>query len=315
MRMPTPPLPPLTVVVVSYNTRADLLHCLSSLRAHAPAACEIVVVDNASDDGSAAAVRAGFPGVRVLEAGQNLGFSRANNLALRQATTPYALILNSDAEVLGGSVEALLRVIDARPDVGIVGPKTRDTDGTLQVSFGPALGLLREWTQRRLVRAVAKRDAHALERLAELTCREHEPDWVSGSCMLARVEALRKVGYFDERFFLYEEDVDLCVRVRAVGWRVLFTPEAEITHHQGRSVEHVATRARLEYERSHLLYYRKHKGVFTALVLAGFMALRACGDWLLAVGPGPDRRVRRRHATQRLRITWHDPRRSQPCAL
>ncbi len=147
------------------------------------------------------------------------------------------LFLNPDAEVTPGRGRGPRSgVLDGRPDVGAAGPRTRSADGTIQVSTGPDLTLASEWAQRRLVRGVARRDQRALAEAEARHAREHEPDWVSGACLLARREALEAVGGFDERFFLYEEDADLCRRLRVAGWRVVFTPAAEVRHRLGHSM-------------------------------------------------------------------------------
>lgn len=276
--------PVVSVVVVSYNTRERLIGCLAAVEGRVSLPHEVIVVDNASADGSAAAVRARFPGASVLENTENVGFARANNQGLRRAAAPYALILNSDAEVGVGCVEALAAVLDTRADVGIVGPRTRFADGRIQVSFGPMLTPRAEWRQRRLVRGVRAGDPAALERAEALAAVEHEPAWVSGSCLLARRRAVDQVGLFDEGFFLYEEDVDLCVRVRAAGWRVVFTPAAEAVHHLGSSMARSAA-AGLEYHRSHLLFYKKHHGWGPRLALRAALAARAASGWLAARGP------------------------------
>jgi len=258
--------PAVSAVVVSYNTRDLLLECLHSLQAVTPP-IETIVVDNASADGSADAVRRRFPAARLVASEDNLGFAKANNIGIRAARAPYVLILNSDAAVRPGSIETLRSILDSRPDVGIIGPRTVGADGTIQISFGPDLTPWNEWRQRRRVHAVKARDPAAL-RLAEAAASaEHEPAWVSGSCLMARRDLLERLGGFDEGFFLYEEDVDLCVRARKAGARVLFTPRAEIVHHLGRSMESASARARDEYRRSHLRFYQKHNGPLLTLLL------------------------------------------------
>ena len=260
------------VVVVSWNSAPDLPACLQSLAAltlHA----EVVVVDNASTDGSAEAARATLPSATVIEGGENLGFARASNRGWRATTAPFVLFLNPDAMLEPGAVEALMALLETRADVGIVGPATRNADGTPQVSFGPDLTPLSEWRQRRLVRGVRARDPEVLRAVEATMAHEHEPDWVSGSCLLARRTVLERLSGFDERFFLYEEDVDLCVRARQSGFRVVFTPTARVTHGLGRSMEKAPLRARLEYDRSHLLYYRKHRGWLATLGLRFFLLL------------------------------------------
>ena len=262
------------VVIVSWNSRDDLQACLQSLAA-VSLPLEVVVVDNASSDGSADAARAKAPQAMVIDAGENLGFARASNRGWRASLAPYVLFLNPDALVTPGAVEALQAVLENRPDVGIVGPRTRNTDGTPQVSFGPDLTPLREWRQGRLVRRVRARDPRALRWLEDATSREIEPAWVSGSCLLTRRTLLETLGGFDEAFFLYEEDVDLCLRARQAGARVVFTPEAWVIHRLGRSMEQAGARARIEYDRSHLHFYRKHHGRLLAGLLRLQLAVRA----------------------------------------
>jgi GT2 family glycosyltransferase len=294
-------IPRVSAIVVSYNTRDDLQRSLEALRAHAGVSLETIVVDNASTDGTAEAVRARFPDVHLIGNTANLGFSRANNLGLRAARGELVLVVNSDCEVRPGAVAALVAVLEARPDVAIVGPRTVGTDGAPQVSFGPSLTPLAEWRQGRLVRGVKAGDADALRRAAALAGEEREPDWVSASCFLARKSALDAVGGFDESFFLYEEDVDLCLRVRRAGGRVLYTPRAEVVHHLGRSMERAPERARLEYHRSHLRFYAKHNSVAERLALRAWMAGRATWGWLRA-GPGTAGRERREEESTILRL-------------
>jgi GT2 family glycosyltransferase len=299
---PDPAVPRVTAVVVSYNTLEELRWCLASLRAHAAVRCEVVVVDNASADGSADAVENEFPEARLIRNRKNVGFSCANNQALREARAAYVLILNSDAELTPGALPALAALLDARPRLAAVGPRTLSADGTVQASFGPALTPLAEWRQRRLVRGVKRRDPVALAEVAARAGVEHEPEWLSGSCLLARKAALDSIGGFDEGFFLYEEDVDLCLRLRRAGWNILFTPAAAVVHHLGRSTQADPARARLEYHRSHLRFYRKHHGPALTAALRAFIGAGAARGWLLSLGPGPARRERRRHHQEVLRL-------------
>jgi hypothetical protein len=283
--------PRLAVVVVSFEARDTLLAGLLALREQASFPLELVVVDNASTDGSADAVRARHPEAVVLANGDNVGFARACNQGWRATRAPHVLFLNPDAEVTPGALETLVGLLENRPEVGAAGPRTRASDGTIQVSTGPDLTPLAEFRQRRLVLGVARREARALARAEALHAREHEPAWVSGSCLVARRTALEAVGGFDERFFLYEEDADLCRRLREAGWRVVFTPAADVRHHLGRSMSKAPRRARLEYHRSHLLYYRKHNGPLSRAALRTHLAARGFAGWLAASvsGDGPRR--------------------------
>jgi GT2 family glycosyltransferase len=291
-----------SVVIVSFNTRPHLLRCLSSLEQYVSVPVETIVVDNGSEDGSVAAVRSAHPTVRVVENGANLGFAAACNRGLRESVAPYRLLLNSDAEVRPGALEALAAVLDERADVGIVGPRTVEPDGAPQVSFGPDLTPLSEWRQRRRVRALRQRRPEAIQEVQASCAHEQEPAWVSGACLLARASALEAVGGLDERFFLYEEDVDLCLRVRAAGWRILYTPRAVVVHHLGRSMEKIPDRWRLEYDRSHIRFYAKHRGRGTTALLRLYLAGASAAGWIAALGPGPARRARRRERAAALRI-------------
>jgi N-acetylglucosaminyl-diphospho-decaprenol L-rhamnosyltransferase len=283
--------PRLAVVIVSFEGRDTLLAGLDALRTRASFPLEIVVVDNASTDESAAAVRARHPDALVIANAENVGFARACNQGWRASRAPHVLFLNPDAEVAPGAVEALVSLLEERPEVGAAGPRTRGTDGTIQVSTGPDLTPLAEFRHRRLVLGVARREAQALAEAEVLHAREHEPAWVSGSCLVARRAALEEVGGFDEGFFLYEEDADLCRRLREAGWGIVFTPEAEVRHHLGRSMSKAPRRARLEYHRSHRLYYRRHNGPLSRAVLRVILAGRGCVEWLAAsvAGDAPGR--------------------------
>jgi len=265
--------PRVAAVVVSYETRDTLLEGLAALASEPDAS--VVVVDNASSDGSAAAVRERFPGVTLVANPTNVGFARACNQGARATRAPLLLFLNPDATLAPGSLRALSAILESRPRVGIVGPRTRSANGDIQVSTGPDLSLVSELGQRRLVRGVARRDPAILAEAERLHAVEREVDWVSGACLMIRREAFDAVSGFDERFFLYEEDADLCRRAREAGWQVLFSPAALARHALGRSMARSPERARLEYHRSHLLYYRKHCGLLQRALLRALVAARA----------------------------------------
>ncbi len=290
------PVARVAVVLVSYNTRDDLVAALGGLYAHVRLPLEVFVVDNASQDGSAEAVRAAFPQVELIANARNVGFGAANNQALRLARAPYVLLLNPDALVRPGLVEALLARLDSDARLGAIAPLTRHADGTPQVSFGPDLGLVAEWRQRRLVAGVQRREPRALARAEALTQREHSPDWLSAACLLLRADALRAVGGFDEDYFLYEEDADLCLRLRRAGFGLLHVPAVEVVHASGRSTGQAPARTRLAYQRSHLLYYRKHRGALEVLGLRLLLAVEALAGLSAGHGPGADPAERHAYA-------------------
>jgi len=239
----------LSIIIVSFNARADLERCLESLRAAPPAvAHEIIVVDNGSTDGSVDAARR-FPGVRVIEAGANLGFARANNIGIRESTGVNLLLLNSDTVLSSGSIDRLLDELDRDSSVAVVGPRLVDGDGRAELSFGRMIGPLNELRQKRLARSAA---------VEQLTRRRQYPDWVSGACLLVRRMDAAAAGGLDERFFMYTEDVDFCAAVRALGRRILFTPDVEVVHLRGRSAASAPAATRDHYRRSQIAFYEKH---------------------------------------------------------
>ncbi len=246
----------LSIIIVSFNARVDLERCLQSLHDTPPIRShEIIVVDNASHDGSADAARR-WPGVQVIEADSNLGFSRGNNIGIRASRGEYLLLLNSDTVVPAGAIDALLAILDRHTDVAVVGPRLVDGTGGPELSFGRMVGPFAELRQKRLARG----DVDALTR------REHYPDWVSGACLLVRRAEAEAVGLLDERFTMYLEDVDFCAAIRARGGKILFTPDVEITHLRGRSGLAAPAATRRAYRQSHIMFYVKHHPYWAPLL-------------------------------------------------
>jgi GT2 family glycosyltransferase len=248
----------LSIVIVSFNARADLERCLSSLHQPPPAAShEIIVVDNASTDGSARAVRE-WPSVRVIESPTNRGFAAANNAAIRQSAGRMLLLLNSDTVVPAGAIDHLLAEFDRHPEAAAIGPRLIDRDGRAELSFGSMIAPWTELRQRRLMRGLEQGDPGVRSLVDAMTRQEHSPDWVSGACLLVRRADADAVGLLDERYFMYIEDVDFCAALRARGRRILFTPLVEVVHLRGRSAASAPVATRAAYRRSHLAFYQKH---------------------------------------------------------
>ena len=255
----------LSIIIVSFNARADLVRCLESLHAAPPrAAHEIIVVDNASTDGSADAARR-WPDVHVIANGENLGFARANNVGIRASTGELLLLLNSDTIVPVGAIDRLLDRLQQRADAAVIGPRLVDGQGRAELSFGRTLGPFNELRQQWRTRRPALVDA--------LTRRPHAPDWVSGACLLVRRADAEAVGLLDERYFMYDEDVDFCVAMRARGRAVLFTPDVEIVHLRGRSAASAPAATTRAYRRSQIAFYEKHRPGW-APVLKLYLRLR-----------------------------------------
>ena len=248
----------LDIVIVNYNTREDLAACLRSLMDAPPTRPhQVTVVDNDSTDGSVEAMRASFPAVHVVAMGRNAGFAAANNAGIRLTRAPLIVLLNSDTLVPAGALDRLCDRLETT-GAAAAGPRLVDGTGRPEMSWGAMLTPIVEWRQQKLVRASTSGDPAALARIASLTSVERDVDWVSGACLLVRREIAERVGLLDERYFMYEEDVDFCAAIRADGGRVLFTPAAEITHLRGRARVKAPTRKPSYYDESHLAFYAKH---------------------------------------------------------
>ena len=266
----------LAIVIVSYNTRADLDDCLRSLHDAPPDVDhEIVVVDNASPDGSAAAVRSGRPLVRVLDAGGNLGYARANNLGIQATSSEFILLLNSDTIVPAGAVDALIARLRSRPDIGAIAPRLVDDDGEPELSFGRMVGPFAELLQKCRQSALASNLPLVAARVRASLATPSVQDWVSGACLLVRRSDAERVGLLDERFFLYLEDVDFCAALRRAGRQIWFSPDIDVVHRRGRSGSTSPTATRTAYRLSQLAFYEKHHRRWARLLR---LYLRAKGE-------------------------------------
>jgi GT2 family glycosyltransferase len=264
----------LSVVIVSHNVRTDLENCLRSLSSAPPAIPhDIVVVDNASRDGSVDAVRAGWPSVQVIARPTNDGFAAANNAGIRATRGDLILLLNSDTIVPAGAIDRLVGRLRAHPKAAVAGPRLVNGGGITELSFGSMIG---PWTElrRKIVGGLHERGVASVSAWVDrATRRERFVDWVSGACLLVYRADAEAVGLLDERYFLYTEDLDFCAAIRARGRRVLFTPAAEIMHLRGRSRASAPDRLNAAYRRSQLAFYEKHHPRW-APVLKAYLRLR-----------------------------------------
>ena len=252
-------MPRLSIVIVTYNSRGCLDACLESLaRGRGVLDFEIVVIDNASPDGTAAAARSRWPAVRVLDAGGNVGFAAANNIGIRQTFGELVLLLNPDTIVPPGAIEMLVGALDRYPDAAAAGPRLVDAEGRAELSFGRMMSPLAELRQKLLVSGHEWRVPGISHYVERATRRVQAVDWVSGACLLVRRADADAVGLLDERYFMYAEDVDFCAALRARGRRILFVPEAEVTHLRGRSAATAQAATAHAYRRSQIAFYAKH---------------------------------------------------------
>ena len=252
-------------VLVNYNAGAELERAIRSISDElAGHAWEGVVVDNASIDGSTAAVETFAAHVRLINNSTNAGFARGVNQGVAATSAPYVLIMNPDCRLMAGAIGALRAVLDAHPQCAIVGPRILNPDGSVQGSARGDPDMLtglfgRTGILRRVVpfMSIARRNV-----VVDEAIRSGQDsvvvDWLSGACMLARRDALAAVNGFDERFFLYWEDADLCRRLRARGYHVRYAPGATAIHRVGQSSRTARASAIRAFHESAYLYYATH---------------------------------------------------------
>lgn len=249
----------LSIVIVSWNTCDLLDKCIASIYAYPlDGDFEIWVVDNASVDGSSELVGRKYPEVHLILSPKNLGFARANNLAIRESTGKYVLLLNPDTEIKPGALVTLVRFMEENTQAGGAGPYLLNPDGTLQISCYPLPTLSRElWRLFHL---------DAFYPFGTYKQEYWDPNQVrrvgvlKGACMILRHTALDEVGLMDEDYFMYTEEVDLCYRFTKGGWPLYWVPQASIVHYGGQSVHQVSAEMFLHLYKSKIVYIRKHYG-------------------------------------------------------
>lgn len=246
------------VAVVNYNTRELLARCLESVLSDG--AAHVVVVDNASTDGSAPYVRDRFPRVQVIENEANVGYGAAANQAVRHTSHPFVLLLNADTKIQPGSVAALVTHAARSPRAGIVAPAIETTDGARECSYFPFPGTLDWLLENEPLAPLVKRLPPLKQRSVSFqpADRPRRVPWVVGCAMLLRREAVESMGGFDESYFMYYEEVDLCRRMADAGWEVHFTPAARVTHVGGASTSQYRTEMLIRHFQSTLQYYSRH---------------------------------------------------------
>jgi len=289
-----------STVIVSHNCRDWLRKCLESVSPERAASdSEVVVVDNASSDGTPDLVRREFPWVSLVENAENVGFARANNQAIERCAGRYVFLLNPDAIALPQAISEMVAFMDEHPDVGIVGPRLLNPDRSLQHSIRnfPTIGnqCFEGLFLHRLMPKLTERYGEVVldERAYE---RRRDVDWLCGAALLARADVIDRVGPLDESFFMYSEEMDWCYRIREAGYRVVFNPRAQVIHRSG------VGRDPLLYEllvASRLQFLRLHTGLgvvgLARIVMAASMCLRIViwsARGLLAPGAGAARTVR-----------------------
>lgn len=285
-----------SIVIANWNTRDLLRACLQSLPERAgELAVEVLVTDNGSSDGSAEMVVTEFPHVHLIRNADNRGFVQANNQGLRAATGDYLFMLNSDAELRPGVIEALVAAVDRDPQVGAAAPRLVYPDGSPQSSVQRFPRLV-DWV---MPAAVQHRRELAFDRALKLD-RPATVDWIVGAALLFRRDVLERVGPLDERYFMWLDDIDWCRKVRAAGLRCVFEPAVAVVHHKAKSTSLLsAGQFREQVLDSEYLYLRLHHGRAATLLVFASRMLRALVQRLLARTPEAREQARRKLAYHR----------------
>ena len=268
----------LSIIIISWNVKELLCGCLGSIQRSlekrgGSLRAETIVLDNASSDGSANMVRQEFPWVHLMASPTNLGFAKGNNLALAESQGRYILLLNPDTEAVGDSLGVMVDYMEAHPKVGALGPQLLNEQGevqssrrrfpTLATAFLESTTLQRWFSDNRAVRRYY---------FADVPQDLIQPvDWVVGACILVRREAINEVGPLDERFFMYSEELDWCYRLKGRGWEVVYLPTAQVIHQEGRSSEQVLPARHIHFQRSKILFFKKHHGWWQGELLRWFI--------------------------------------------
>ena len=283
-------MPDLSIVIVNWNTRDLLLRCIqTTLDVRGDLVLEFIVVDNASTDDSVARVRERFPDVAFIENAKNVGFATANNQGVRASHAQHSLLLNSDAFLTPGALQAMLDVMSQQPKAAMVGTQLRNADGTFQASHTPFPNLWHEF----MILSGLGRLLHGPAFPSDGPDDARGPqavDYVGGACMLVRNDAYLAVGGLDENFFMYAEEVDLCFRLMRASWQVWYQPTAKVTHLGGASSKNRRVQREIDLYRSRVQFFRKHYGALPGLLLKaqiiGFTAIKAAAHRLLRAATG-----------------------------
>ena len=266
----------LSIIIVSYKRLDYLRKCVRSIiDTVKQIRYEIIIVDNQSADGTPEVIRREFPGLRMIENTENLGFAKGNNRGILAAKGKFILLLNNDTEALPKSIEALFGIISQSPEVGLLGCRLIHPDRTIQQSFGRMLSPMTQLGQKLFTNKIYENSGNPIAQslLTKWHSVEKDVDWIRGACMRIRREALTQAGLMDEQFFMFLEDVDMSTQIRKAGWKVRFTPKASIIHYEGASVSKNPLKSALEYRKSQLYFYKKYYG---RLGLAGLKVFLLC---------------------------------------
>lgn len=258
----------ISIIIVNWETADFLRHCLrsvvSELSDQSRFDTEIIVVDNASQDGSIEMIKTDFPQVILIENKENFGFAKANNQAIHTSSGEMLLFLNPDTIIKPGAILSLAKYLEEHSDTGIVAPLVLNGDGTTQISAFRFPTLFREFWRLFKLDGFLPLSYYSPDYFKGKNPRN--ADVVLGACFLVREQCLDQIGLFDDQYFVYSEEVDLCLRAHEAGWKISWLPQASIIHFGGKSTSKVSDKMFIELNRNKTRYFRKHHGKLVAQI-------------------------------------------------
>jgi GT2 family glycosyltransferase len=261
-----------SIILVNYNGADILLDCLNSLEKFIPSdSCEIILVDNNSQDNSVNIVEDKFPNINLIKLPHNIGFGAGNNAGAKIAKGKFLFLLNTDVILTDNILPHLLELISTNSEIGIIGPKLLFPDGSFQVSFSPEIGIAGEFKAKTIrEESIIEQDYQDVK----------EVDIVVGAAFFIRADLFNLLGGFDEQFFMYFEESDLCQRVKNQGYKILYTPHVSLIHIRGHSVKKILNKMALEYRRSQIYYYHKHRPIWEISILKIYLLFKFLSEYL-----------------------------------
>lgn len=284
----------LNIIIVNWNTKGLLKNCLKSIYKHTSNLdYEVLVVDNASSDGSVEMIEKEFPQVKLIKNEENVGFARANNQAIRKSKGRYILLLNPDTLILNQAIEKMVDFMIKNKKVGILGPKIFGKDGSLQISCYRFDSLSTLFSTNIFFNKLGKGYSYKKFDFNQTK----KVDIVTGACLLTKREVIEDIGFLDEDFFIYSEDADWCFRAKKKDWEVVFYPTAEIIHFGGASCEKIQEEASIEAYSSRIKFLKKHFNkakvkAMSALLFIGVFLRLIILFFLIYLKPIPENKIR-----------------------
>jgi len=274
----------ISIILVNYNGADVLIDCLNSLEKFIPRDnCEIIIVDNNSQDKSVDILNDKYPHIKLIKLPKNVGFGAGNNAGAKVAKGEFLFLLNTDTILESNILAHLIELMSENSDVGIIGPKLLFPDGSFQISFSPEISIKGEFAARKLHKnAENENKLHIIEQDFQDI---QEVDIVVGAAFFIRADLFNLLGGFDEKFFMYFEESDLCQRVRTKGYKVLYTPHVSLIHIRGYSVNKISNKMAVEYRRSQIYYYHKHRPMWEILLLRIYLLFKFLSEYLKTSNP------------------------------